>query len=276
MVEIFRIGHFAIYLFGVTIAIGMLVGMAIMIKEAKRKEMDIDKLTDLAIYTIIVSLIGARLYYVVAFNLEYYLSNLKEIIFIRDGGLSIQGALIFGIAFAFWYTKKKKISFWQAADVFVPGIIMGQAIGRIGCDVFGIPMAKAYPWGVIVNSQLLHPAQIYESLLDLVLFAYLWRGKNKVKYNGELFIKYIIGFSLIRAIVEFFRSNPIVFGPFTIAHVTSFVIIAIAVLIDRVIRKRNIIKYDSQIKSISKVPATHYIIIALFAGVSTWFYYYIH
>lgn len=276
MVEIFRIGHFAVYLFGVTIAIGMLVGMAIMIKEAKRKGLDVDKLTDLAIYTIIASVIGARLYYVVAFNLEYYLSNPKGIISLRDGGMSIQGALIFGIAFAYWYTKKKQISFWETADAFVPGIILGQAIGRIGCDVFGIPMTKAYPWGVMVNSQLLHPAQLYEALLDLVLFAYLWRGRSKVKYNGELFIKYIIGFSIIRAIVEFFRFNPIVFRPFTIAHITSLVIIAIAVLIDRAIRKRNTIKYDSRIENISKVSAMHYIIIVLFAGVSTWFYYYIH
>lgn len=276
MVEIFKIGHFSIYLFGVTIALGMLVGTAIMIKEAKRKGMNVDKLTDLAIYTIIASLIGARLYYVVAFNLEYYLANPKAIIFVRDGGLSIQGALIFGIVFAFWYTKKKKISFWKAADTFVPGIIMGQAIGRIGCDVFGIPMEKAYPWGIMVNSQLLHPAQIYEALLDLFLFTYLWRGRNKVKYNGELFIKYVIGFSIIRAIVEIFRSNPIAFGPFTIAHVTSFVIIFIAVLIDRYIRKRNEIQYDDRSKKTSIVASTDYIIIVLLAGISTWFYYYMH
>ncbi|WP_432402505.1 prolipoprotein diacylglyceryl transferase [Wukongibacter sp. M2B1] len=276
MVEIFRIGHFAIYLFGVTIALGMLVGMAIMIKEAKRKEMDVDKLIDFAIYTIIVSLIGARLYYVFAFNPEYYLANPKAIISIRDGGLSIQGALILGIGFAFWYTKKKKISFWEVADVFTPGIIIGQAIGRIGCDVFGIPMEKPYPWGVMVNSQLLHPAQLYEALLDLLLFVYLWRSRGKVRYNGELFIKYIIGFSIIRGIVEFFRTNPIVFGPFTIAHITSLVIIAITLLIHRSIKKRKITQYELESKNTLKVSAIHYIIIALFAGVSTWFYYYIH
>ncbi|WP_432666074.1 prolipoprotein diacylglyceryl transferase [Wukongibacter baidiensis] len=276
MVELFRIGHVSIYLFGITIALGMLTGMAIMIKEAKRKGMDIDKLTDLAVYTIIASLIGARLYYVLAFNLEYYLANPKAIISIRDGGLSIQGALILGIGFAFWYTKKKRISFWEVADVFAPGIIIGQAIGRIGCDVFGVPMEKPYPWGVVANSQLLHPAQLYEALLDLLLFTYLWRSRSKVRYNGELFIKYIIGFSIIRGIVEFFRTNPIVYGPFTIAHITSLVIIAIALLIHKSIKKRKIIPYESESSNTLKVSVMHYIIIALFAGVSTWFYYYIH
>lgn len=276
MVEIFRIGHFAIYLFGVTIALGMLVGMAIMIKEAKRKGMNVDKLTDLAMYSIIVSVVGARLYYVIAFNFKYYLSNPKQILSIRDGGLSIQGALIFGIAFAFWYTRKRKISFWKAADAFVPGIIMGQAIGRIGCDVFGVPMEKPYPWGIMVNSQLLHPAQLYEALLDILLFVYLWRSRGKVRYNGELFMKYIIGFSIIRAIVEFFRVNPIVFGPFTIAHVTSFVIIVVASIIHRNIKKRKIMGYESKLINEAEASIVHYIVIALFAGVSIWFYYYIH
>lgn len=276
MVEIFKIGHFAIYLFGVTIALGMLVGLAIMIKEAKRKGMDVEKLTDLALYSIIASLIGARLYYVVAFNLKYYLANPKAIISIRDGGLSIQGALIFGIAFAIWFTKKKKVSFWKVADAFAPGIIIGQSIGRIGCDVFGIPMESPYPWGVMVNSQLLHPVQLYEALLDLLLFAYLWKGRSKSRYHGEIFIKYIIGFSIVRGIVEFFRVNPIVFGPFTIAHVTSLVIIVAALLTQRSMKKRNTLQLELNEKNIAEFKTLHYILIALFAVVSTWFYYYIH
>ncbi len=276
MVEVFKIGHYAIYLFGITIALGMLAGMVIMIKEAKRKGLDSDKMVDLAIYTIIAALIGARLYYVFAFNAEYYMNNPRKILAIRDGGLSIQGSLIFGILFALWYTKKKNISFWKAADAFAPGIIMGQAIGRIGCDVFGVPMEKQYFWGVRVNSQLLHPAQIYEVLLDLVLFAYLWRRRSKIKYDGELFIKYIIGFSIIRAVVEFFRSNPIVFGPFTVAHVTSLVIMTLAIFVSIIIKKNNTISYESASAEPAVVPLSHYIILGFLAIFSIWFYYFVH
>lgn len=276
MVEVFKIGHYAIYLFGLTIVLGMIVGIYIMTKEAKRKGLNVDNLTDLAIYTIISAIVGARLYYVFAFNSKYYLENPRDILALRDGGLSIQGALIFGILFALWYTKKKSISFGKAADAFAPGIIMGQAIGRIGCDVFGIPMDKAYFWGVKVNNQLLHPTQLYEALLDLLLFAYLWKTRNKIKYDGQLFIKYIIGFSIIRGIVEVFRVNPIVVEPFTIAHVTSVAIIAGALVLNSIM-KRNNGRYDiSQAGSITITPITHYIWITLIGAMGIWLYYFVH
>lgn len=275
MVELFRIGHFGIYLFGITIALGMIVGITIMMSEAKRKHMQVDKLVDMVTYTILVSLIGARLYYVVAFNSSYYLSNPIEILYVRDGGLSIQGALIFGISFAYWYAKRKGISFWKAADACAPGIIIGQAIGRIGCDVFGIPMKKEYPWGIMINTQLLHPAQMYEALLDLALFIYLWRRRNKVKYNGEIFVRYNIGFAIIRFIVEFFRTNPIIIGPFTIAHVTSVVIIIIMILVEKIITKRKIIELESDDEELV-IPLWHYILILIITISSIWFYYFIH
>ncbi|WP_341533983.1 prolipoprotein diacylglyceryl transferase [Sporosalibacterium faouarense] len=276
MVEVFKIGHYAIYLFGLTIVLGMIVGIYIMTKEAKRKGLSVDKLTDLAIYTIISAIVGARLYYVFAFNAKYYLQNPKDILALRDGGLSIQGALIFGVLFALWYTKKKNISFGKAADAFAPGIIMGQAIGRIGCDVFGIPMTKAYFWGVSVNNQLLHPAQIYEALLNLVLFTYLWKSRDKTKYNGQLFIKYIIGFSIIRGIVEFFRINPIVFGPFTIAHVTSLGIIVGALIMNNILKKRNQSDHVNKSSEAAITPITHYVGIILIGAIGIWIYYFVH
>ncbi|MFZ5968452.1 MAG: prolipoprotein diacylglyceryl transferase [Bacillota bacterium] len=251
MKELFRIGHYSIYIFGVTIALGMLAGLLIMMREAKRKGMDSSKMLDLATYTIAVSVIGARLYYILAFDFAHYLKNPIEIFYIRNGGLSIQGGLIAGVLFALWYTKKNNISFWKAADAFAPGIIIGQAIGRIGCDVFGIPMERIYPWGVKINNQILHPAQMYEMLLNLILFTYLWRNRGKLKYNGELFIKYVIGFSINRAIVEFFRTNPIVIKPFTIAHVTSLAIIIAAFLVGRRIRERQ--------KAVNELPSNDHV-----------------
>jgi phosphatidylglycerol:prolipoprotein diacylglycerol transferase len=276
MRELFRIGHFSIHVFGVTIALGILVGLWIMMKEAKRKGLEADKILDLGIYTIIVSILGARLYYVIAFNLSYYIEHKKEIIMINNGGLSIQGALIAGTIFAIWYTGRKNIHFWKVADAFAPGIIIGQAIGRIGCDVFGIPMERIYPWGVMVNSRLLHPAQLYEAVLDLALFMYLWRVRGKIKYNGEIFIKYIIGFSVIRAAVEFFRTNPVVYGPFTIAHVTSFAIIIAAVAAGRIIRDRKENEGQISENDAVKVGLAEYLVILAGAAAGIWFYYYIN
>lgn len=276
MKEFFRIGNFSIHLFGMTIALGILAGLWIMLKEAKRKELNSDKMFDLVIYTILAGLVGARLYYVVAFNFKYYLKNPIEILFVHQGGLSIQGALIGGVLVAIWYIRKNNLNFWKAADTFAPGIILGQAIGRIGCDVFGIPMKTLYPWGIRVGLQILHPAQLYEVFLDLILFTYLWTTRRKSKYNGEIFIKYIIGFSINRSIVEFFRSNPIVYKPFTIAHVTSLTIIIIAFIINNKIRKTLHNEQETVANSTATVGFADYGLIFSIAIIGTWFYYFIH
>lgn len=256
--------------------LGILAGLWIMLKEAKRKELNIDKMYDLVIYTVIAGIVGARLYYVIAFNFSYYIKNPMEILFVHQGGLSIQGALIGGILVAIWYIRKSSLPFWKTADTFAPGIIIGQAIGRIGCDVFGIPMNKVYPWGITIGGQILHPAQLYEVFLNLILFAYLWTKRGKTKYDGQLFIHYIIGFSINRAIVEFFRSNPIVFEPFTIAHVTSFIVILAAILIQRLIKNREDLKQESVGNATVTVAFVEYGLMLLVGILGTVIYYYIH
>ncbi|GAB6098448.1 hypothetical protein JCM16358_03270 [Halanaerocella petrolearia] len=237
---LFRLGPFSVSLFGTFIVLGILVGFYILNKEAIRKELDQDTIFNLALYNIIVGIIGARLYYVVAFNPSYYLNHLIDIFMIQQGGLSIQGALLATILFSVLYIKFKGLSFWEVADAFAPAIILGQAIGRIGCDVFSIPMKNNFFWGVEINNQLLHPVQIYESLLNYILFMLVWNYRDKIKYNGQLFLYYLIGFSVNRGIVEFFRVNPIVLKPFTIAHVTSLFIILVSLVAIIYISNHNI------------------------------------
>lgn len=273
MRELFHIGGFSVGVFGVMIAAGMVAAILLISREARRTGLDEDKTMDLVLYTILASIIGARIYYVVAFRLGHYLQNPLEILMITEGGLSIQGGLIGGILFAFWYTRKKGMDFWKAADTFAPAIALGQGIGRIGCDVFGVPMTTPYPWGVMVGGQLLHPAQLYEMGLNLLLFAYLWRKRGNLKYKGALFIHYIIGFSVVRALVEFFRSNPMVYGPFTVAHATSLVIIVIAVTAGRIIRNRNRLELETASPETVKVPWYHYALLLLLAGAGTIIYY---
>ncbi|MCC5910489.1 MAG: prolipoprotein diacylglyceryl transferase [Clostridiaceae bacterium] len=227
---LFNIGDFPVHLFGAMIALGILAGFYIMLQEAKRKGLNKDKLMDLAIYTVVVGVIGARINYILAFNPSYYLQNPIDILKIHEGGLSIQGSLIAGTIFALWYMKKKDIPIWRTADAFAPAIILGQAIGRIGCDVFGVPMNKSYFWGVEVAGNLLHPAQLYEAVLNYILFLVLWQKRKHIKYDGQIFMMYIIGFSINRFIVEFFRSNPMVTGNLSIAHIYSIIIILVALL----------------------------------------------
>lgn len=279
MKVLFNVGGFSIHLFGTTIALGILIGFLVMLKEAKRKGLDINKLTDLALYTVIIGIIGARINYILAFNPSYYIQNPKEIFMINQGGLSIQGALIAGTIFAIWYMKKNNIPVWKTADTFALGIIIGQAIGRVGCDVFGVPMSRSWFWGVNVGGQLLHPAQIYEAILNYILFIILWNKREHIKYDGQIFFTYIIGFSINRLIVEFFRINPLVFGAISIANIYSIGIILISVVVMFWIRKN---QHNSQLAvsndtvSEKQIDLKNTGVIILVMIISVAFYYFIH
>ncbi|WP_027339423.1 prolipoprotein diacylglyceryl transferase [Halonatronum saccharophilum] len=250
--EVFEVGPFSIHLFGIFIGLGVLAGFYILNLEAKRKRFDKDGVFNFALYVILAAMVGARIYYVLVFNSVFYLSNPMEIFMIHQGGLSIQGGLLGGIIFAFIYLRRKELSFWGMADAFAPAIILGQAIGRVGCDVFGVPVERGIFWGVEIGNQLLHPVQIYEAILNYMLFIFIWNYRDKTKYKGELFLYYLIGFSINRGVVEFFRVNLIFMGIFTVAHITSLVIIFLAVSVLIYIRKKGQSIEEREIDAIKK------------------------
>lgn len=276
MIELFSIGHFSISLLGVTSALGMIIGLLLIQKEGERKRLDKDKLMDLGLYTVVFGILGARLGYIVFFDPVYYMENPMAVFRITQGGLSIQGAILAGGLFAFWFMKKKKMAVWKTADAIVPGVILGQAIGRVGCDVFGVPMSRNWPWGVMVGGELLHPAQLYEVALNFILFLIIWRRRQTAQFDGELFFIYVIGFAFNRFIVEFFRSNPLVIGSLSIAHVISLLIIVLGLLLLMFMRNKHNdqIEYTSEAGTLKN--AMVYGIIALGFIVSVVFYYGIH
>lgn len=266
---LFSIGPFSVHLFGVFIGLAILAGLYIVTKEARRKGMNESLVFDLSIFGFIFAIIGARFYYVLVFQPKYFLNNPKEIFSIQNGGLSIQGGLISVILFAVIFLKVKGVSFWKIADTFAPALILGQAIGRIGCDVFGVPMESSFFWGVNVGGEILHPVQIYESLLNYVLFMFLWNYRDQAKYNGQLFLFYLMGFSVNRAIVEFFRVNPIVSSIFTVVHVMSFIIILICLFFMVTLKKSRV-----EINQInSRVKMVESLIIVAMAVLSIIIYY---
>lgn len=235
---LFSIFGLHVHFFGVMIALGVLAGLFAAYLEVKRKKLNADKMVDLVLYSTISAVVGARLFYILFYDLNYYLKHPIDIFKIYEGGLSIHGALIGAVGFAVFYLRHNKLSFFKYADALAPGIILGQGIGRIGCDVFGKVMAVPYAWGIERQGQLLHPAQVYEFLLDYLVFFILWRKRKNIRYDGQLFIWYIILFSINRSIVELFRYNPSVAGWFSISHLLSVLFIAGAVLLMVVIKKK--------------------------------------
>ena len=157
------------------------------------------------------------------------------------GGLAIHGGLIGGLIVAYLYLNRRQISFWKMADVVAPAIILGQAFGRFGNfmngDAHGRPTTM--PWGIIFPSDSiagrefpsipLHPTMLYEMVINLSLFLFLWFGLRKREYkNGFIFAMYLMLYSLGRFAVENFRADSLMMGPLRAAQVVSLTLAIIA------------------------------------------------
>lgn len=236
----FEIFGISIRWYGILISLGIVLATLISIKEAKRQGYTDDLVIDLLLFAIPFSILGSRLYYV-AFSWDNYKDNLSHIFNTREGGLAIHGALIAAVLVTIVYSRVKKISFWTIADIFAPGIILGQAIGRwgnfINQEAHGGP--TDLPWGIIVEGQKVHPTFLYESFWNLLVFVFLlWYRKNKSKVEGETFLLYISLYSLGRFFIEGLRTDSLMFGDFRVAQLISLLSIAVALMIFAIRRKR--------------------------------------
>lgn len=238
MKELISLGFVHIYFFGVMIAIGIIAGVWLAMKIARERHISEDTILNFAIFEVIAGIVGARLFFIMFYNPSYYIKNPSEILKITEGGLSIHGGIFFALVVGIIFSKKYKISFFKLADIAAIAVILAQGIGRVGCDVFGKAMVNTMPWGIVVNGKLLHPVQIYEFILNFILFIYLWDKSERQKYDGELFVTYIIAFSIIRGIVEFFRINPLIWGPFSVSHLLSLIFIFIGLITHKFIKNK--------------------------------------
>ena len=274
MKELFSIGPIHIYFFGLMIAIAAIVGGGFAIKQGEKRGINEDIMFNLIIIVLISGVLGARLFYILFYDPSFYFKNPGEIIKIDEGGLSIHGGIFSAIVAGYVYSIKSKIAFFKLADIAVMAIALAQGIGRVGCDVFGKAMTNIMPWGINYNGQILHPAQVYEFILDYILFIILWRRSYKKKFEGELFVIYLIAFPIIRGIVEFFRINPVVWGPFSISHLLSLILVVIGIVSYILLSKRT--KEESDIFTETKIKLTTMIfyLIALIA-VSIFIFYFV-
>lgn len=238
MKELFSFGFIHVYFFGVMIAIGIIAGVWFAMRIARKRQISEDTILNLAIFEIISGIVGARVFFIMFYNPRYYVNNPSEILKITEGGLSIHGGIFFALIAGVIFSKRYRISFFRLADIAVIAVILAQGIGRVGCDVFGKVMLNAMPWGVMVDGKLLHPVQIYEFILDFILFIYLWEKSERQQYDGDLFVTYIIAFPIIRGIVEFFRINPLIWGPFSISHLLSLMFIFIGIITHKLIKNK--------------------------------------
>jgi phosphatidylglycerol:prolipoprotein diacylglycerol transferase len=228
----FSIGGFDIRWYGILIATGIILGISIANYNCKWREVDYDNLLDIVLLSLPIGIIGARLYYVI-FEFDNYKNNIIDAFNIRNGGLAIHGGLIFAIATAFIYTRRKNLNFIKFADVAAPSIILAQALGRWGNffnqeahgDVVSYEFIKQFPKfiqnGMNINGAYYNPTFLYESTWNIVVFIILMILLRKSTKNGIVFFTYIGLYSIGRFIIEGMRTDSLMLGSIRIAQLVS-------------------------------------------------------
>ncbi len=253
---IVTLGPFTVYSYGLMLALAFIIGTYLAHKRAKAAGIRPDKVIDLIFYILVFSLIGARLFFVLV-NFAYYKSHLLDALKVWEGGLVFYGGLIFGFAAAAWFLKKHKISFWKTLDILSPSLALGIVLGRVGCFLNGCCYGKlARAWGVCfpgaenppafsqqaldglipptaAYSLAVIPTQVYDALVNLVIFCLLLFIEKRKRSDGFLFLVFILLYSINRFIIEGFRyyeQNFMVFGIVTISQLISIVLALGAVI----------------------------------------------
>ncbi|CAM4141504.1 prolipoprotein diacylglyceryl transferase [Lederbergia lenta] len=240
-----QLGPLSINWYGIIIGIGIALALYVAIRESDKRGLDKDLFADLMIWAIPIAIISARIYYVI-FQWDYYSQNPGDIIKIWEGGIAIHGALIGSVITAIIYTRKKGVSFWKVADIAAPSIILGQAIGRwgnfINQEAHGREVSRAFlenlhlPQFIIdqmyIQGAYYHPTFLYESLWNIIGFGLLIALRKVNFRRGELFLSYVIWYSIGRFFIEGLRTDSLMLtDSLRIAQVISLVLIAIAVVI---------------------------------------------
>ncbi len=223
---------FSIAYYGICIAIAMLAGLAAARRYAKISGQDPELYLDLSLYLMVFGILGARIYYVI-FRWKDYQGNLLSIFNLRQGGLAVYGGILAGVLTIFLYAGRKKENAFQMLDTVGFGLLIGQVIGRWG-NFFNREVFGGYTNGLLamrlpvsavrardITKELsehlitadgieyiqVHPTFLYEGIWNLCLFFLLWKFKEHKKYEGQLFLIYLLGYGVGRFWIEGIRTD---------------------------------------------------------------------
>ena len=277
----FSLFGFDIYFYGLIIGLGVIAGILMASHVAKISGQNPDTYWDFAIYAVICSVLGARIYYVL-FSWDEFKDNPLRVFNIRQGGLAIYGAVIAAFITLFVYTKVKKQNALLMGDTAMAGLILGQAIGRWGNfmnrEVFGefydgllsmqLPIAAVRDSSDITENIIahipaganyinVHPTFLYESLWNLLVFTLILLWRKHKKFDGELCLLYFAGYGLGRFIIEGIRTDTL-FIPGTsipVSQALSLVMVVFAVAVDVIVRiRRRNIPAEASGQTVEKKP----------------------
>jgi phosphatidylglycerol:prolipoprotein diacylglycerol transferase len=249
--NLFTIGPFTLHTYGLLVAIGFLSGILITVRIAKSRGINPQHVMDMGFFIIISAIVGSRLLYVLI-NFSYYIENPLDVFKIWQGGLVFSGGLIGVVLVSALYVRKQNITLWQMADLWSPAIALGQAIGRMGCLMAGCCYGKptSSELGIVFTDPHslapinipLQPTQIYSSISGFVIFGILLALQSKRKFNGQVFLWFLIMHSTARLFIERLRGDDrgiLLGGDMSVTQLTTLIILFASIIGLNILRKKN-------------------------------------
>jgi len=240
--NLFTIGTLSLSWHGLMTGLAVVAAIILLVKLSKGSEIAIESVYSAALWAILGGIVGARLVHVID-NWSLYNNNLLQILRFWEGGLSLYGAIYGGFLVGAAYCLLRKLPVGRLADLAIPGVVLAQAIGRIGCLINGDSYGTitSLPWGVVyTNSKAAattilgeparHPFPAYEIIWDLIIFAVLMRLRKRLKKDWMLFLLYAPMYSIERFLLSFLRGDEAaVLGGLHQSQVISLVIMAVTI-----------------------------------------------
>jgi phosphatidylglycerol---prolipoprotein diacylglyceryl transferase len=235
-----HLGHFALRWYGLIVVTAASIGIWVALREAKRKGLSEYQFADAIPWVVVGGLIGARLFHVIDHWPDEYAANPLRALYVWEGGLAIWGGVIGGLAALALFAWRRALPLAVLLDTAVPGLVLGQAIGRIACIITGDAVGKLTtgPFGLAYSNpgalvpQLgvyYSPTPIYEILMNLTIFAVVWRLRRRPLPDGALFLVYLVLYSVGRFVITFWSAYKIVALGFNQAQLISLAGLAVGI-----------------------------------------------
>jgi phosphatidylglycerol:prolipoprotein diacylglycerol transferase len=238
---LFELGPLKLSFYGLMLAISFFLGMHLAERGARAEGIPVKRIERLSWWIIVSAVLGARFLYTFVEHWSYYSRHPWKFLAFQEGGLSFFGGLFAAIGFSVAYCRRHGLPFWKVADIYTPTIALGLSITKIGCFMAGCCYGRHcdLPWGVTFTDPaslaepkgvLLHPTQIYESLANLGIFLLLLLFRRYRRFQGELFLLFLIVYGIVRSYLETFRESPGQIAGLTTAQFLSIPMVLLAVV----------------------------------------------
>jgi phosphatidylglycerol:prolipoprotein diacylglycerol transferase len=220
---IIDLGPLEIRWYGLMYVIGFLITYYYVSFQIRKKRLDMtEKQLDAFLGLLVLAMVaGARLFYAIFYNPNYFIAHPLKIFFVWEGGLSFHGSMVAMLIVAIWYLRKHKINLFKVADIFIIPLVLANAFGRFGnfvnSEIYG--RVTSVPWGVVftkVDDSVRHPTQLYAVFYNVVIFLTLLLTHKKLK-PGQTFGLFFVMYAVFRFINEIFKEMTY-YGPLTMGQ----------------------------------------------------------